>query len=235
LSHYHFTATEGAKKRLVKMGEHEGRVFVVGAPGLDGLENDAHFSRQALCDEVGFLVHNKIVLMVFHPVVQFADAAADEVKKIWEGLQNIDAQILWLLPNADAGGSAIKQEVEKFQAAGTHSLQVITHLPRTKFVSWMKHVDVMLGNSSSGIIEAATFDTAVVNIGIRQQGRERSANVKDVDVNAQQIQSAVLSLLDLRYQEIENVYGSGSSGEKMLKLLTTLPLTQNLLNKLNAY
>lgn len=235
LSHYHFTATEGAKRRLIKMGEDESRVFVVGAPGLDGLADDAHFSRQELCDEVGFLVHKKIILMVFHPVVQYAGIAADEVREIWLGLQNIDAQILWLLPNADAGGAAIKQEIEKIQVAGGKPLHVITHLPRVKFVSWMKHVDMMLGNSSSGIIEAATFGTSVVNIGLRQQGRERSNNLVDVDVDAQQIRCAVLSSLEASLQKNENIYGSGASGKKMLKLLTELPLNQKLLDKINAY
>jgi len=235
LSHYHFTSTQSARERLIKMGERAEHIFVVGAPGLDNLVDTARFSRQALCNEVGFSVDKKVILLVFHPVLQSASEAAIEVKEIFKALKNIESQVLWLLPNADAGGHLIRQEIEKFSKESIMPLHVAVHLPREKFVSWMKHADVMLGNSSSGIIEAATFGTPVVNIGVRQRARERSSNVVDVDIDEKQINEAVLTAFERGRQAVENVYGTGNSGEKMLTLLKNIPISQDVLEKLNAY
>jgi GDP/UDP-N,N'-diacetylbacillosamine 2-epimerase (hydrolysing) len=237
LSHFHFTATDGARERLIKMGELDSNVFRVGAPGLDGLLEDARFSRIDLCREIGFSAFESVALLVFHPVVQEADDAGEQIRCILKALQEIDFQVVCLMPNSDAGGSAVRAELERayLQQGDRKRFHVVTHFPRPKFVSWMRHADVMLGNSSAGIIEAASFNTPVVNIGNRQQGRERSKNVIDVDVHVDQIKSAVTDLMRYGCANIVNVYGDGDSGEKMLDLLCSLPINSKLLSKLNAY
>ena len=236
LSHYHFTATEGAKQRLVKMGEAEKNIFVVGAPGLDSLEDDAVFAREDLCKEAGFDANKPVALMVFHPVVQNAGTAGDEVKEVLRALDAVKLQVICLLPNADAGGLKVRDEIKRWEKSRKVACCVLKHLPRKKFVSWMKHADVMVGNSSSGIIEAATFATPVVNVGIRQQGRERSMNVIDVEgLEAFKIRQAIALCLSQPRKDVTNVYGQGRSGEYMLELLLHIPLGKTVLHKLNAY
>ena len=235
LSHYHFTATEDARNRLIRMGELADRVFIVGAPGLDGLEQDAVLSRSKLCEDVGFSVDVPVILLLFHPVVQDADVAGEQIKVILNALQKFDVQVLCLMPNADAGGSIIRSELEIFQQHKKKQLHLVRHLPRQSFVSWLKHADVMVGNSSSGIIEAATFNTPVVNVGNRQVGRERSANVIDVEIEELKIRHAIELCLSQPRRSVMNVYGEGCSGQRMLDLLVTLPMDKEVLNKLNAY
>lgn len=237
LSHYHFTATDEAKERLIKMGEPADKVFKVGAPGLDGLEENAKRTRSDLCREVGFSTDVGIALLLFHPVVQEAEHAGKQIRVILSALQNSNLQVICLMPNSDSGGALIRSELEMFQQTSSDrkKLHLVTHLQRTDFLSWMKHADIMVGNSSSGIIEAATFDTPVVNIGIRQQGRERSANVIDVSVEELAIERVIESCIRAPLKEIVNVYGDGFSGQRMLGLLCNLPLDKEVLNKLNVY
>lgn len=237
LSHYHFTATAEARTRLIRMGEQADHIFEVGAPGLDGLQEDAFFSRAKLCEDIGFSADQQTALLVFHPVVQEAGQAGEQIKVILDALHSQKLQVICLLPNADAGGGGIRFEIEKYKQMqlDERSFSVVTHLPRSKFVSWMKHVDVMLGNSSSGIIEAAAFNTPVVNIGKRQQGRERSTNVVDVDIEKSGIEKAVEMSLSMSKKKVVNIYGDGCSGQRMLDLLCSLPLDKEIFNKLNAY
>ncbi|MDQ7057299.1 MAG: UDP-N-acetylglucosamine 2-epimerase [Ghiorsea sp.] len=235
LSHYHFTATDGARERLIRMGEEQAHIFTVGAPGLDGLTDDAVCSKKELYHEFGFSEGIATGLMVFHPVVQDASAAGEQMDTVLAAVTKCKMQVVCLLPNADAGSNFIRCSIERFQRENDATFQVLTHLPRKKFISWMKCVDVMIGNSSSGIIEAATFGTPVVNIGCRQQGRERSCNVLDVDVEEQSISEAIKVALQHGEKDVRNVYGDGESGSRMLKLLETLPLDKALMNKLNAY
>lgn len=232
LAHYHFTATSGARERLVRMGERPESIFITGAPGLDGLAELALPSRGLLAANEGFDPERPIALVVFHPVVQQARAAAEQIQGVIEGLQAVDGlQVLLLMPNADAGGESIRAVLGDLRA----DIRVVNHLPRETFCQWLARADVMVGNSSSGIIEAATFGTPVVNVGVRQQGRERSANLVDVPVDAGAICEAVCEALILGRREVKNVYGDGRTGPRIAQLLLELPLTPDLLLKCNAY
>jgi len=235
LSHYHFTATDEARQRLIKMGEKPEHIFTVGAPGLDGLEEESSFSYEELCSEVGFSTRIPTVLLVFHPVVQDAAQAGEQMDEVLAAIEPLGLQVVCWLPNADVGGDFIRQSIDKFQTKGEVLFKAFSHLPRRKFVSWMKYAAVMVGNSSSGIIEAATFDTPVVNVGSRQHGRERSGNVIDVVAKQDAIKSALLAALQRGKADVDNIYGQGASGQHMLELLKSLPLDKALLDKMNAY
>ncbi len=232
LAHYHFTATTGARERLLRMGEREANVFVTGAPGLDGLSEVEVPPRETLLGEAGFDPARPVALVVFHPVVQQADEAAEQMQALLSGLSVIPGlQALLLMPNADAGGEAIRAVIASAEGA----FRVVNHLPREQFCHWLARADVMVGNSSSGVIEAASFDTPVVNVGDRQQGRERSANLVDVAVDNAAIAAAVDGALARGRHPVSNVYGDGHAGERIVELLTTLPLTPELLLKCNVY
>lgn len=234
LSHYHLAATEGSRERLIRMGEREDCIFVTGAPGLDGLREQAHRSRPDLCRQYGLDSEQPIALVLYHPVLQEADRAAEYTQQLMDALHEDAAlQKLVLMPNADAGGSAIRQVLERYRdRPGVH---LLVHLPRGDFISWLAAADVMVGNSSSGIIEAATFGLPVVNIGTRQAGRERNANVTDVPEDRGAIRKAVADALKRGTLACENIYGDGQAGTRIVDRLRELDLGPELLMKSNSY
>lgn len=246
LAHLHFVATEDARDRLVRMGEHGRHIHVTGAPGLDGLAALAQVGREALCQSEGLNPTKRLALFVFHPVLHEAVLAGQQARAALEVLLDEGYQVLALQPNSDAGNAPVRAALEELHREGRLVLK--THLPRPTFVSWMAAVNVFVGNSSSGIIEAATFGTPVINLGSRQNMRERNANVLDISIDAQALRSAlqqvrahtprhanaVPSALHPN-SECVNVYGDGHAGPRIAKLLAELPLPSELLAKCNAY
>jgi GDP/UDP-N,N'-diacetylbacillosamine 2-epimerase (hydrolysing) len=233
LSHLHFVATEDARERLIRMGEQPSKVFVTGAPGLDGLEELASIPRAKLCNEAGFDQVEPVGLFVFHPVLQEADRAGQHAKNVMDALPAAGLQIVALMPNSDAGSEGVRHALE--QLADHPRVRVLTHLPRRSFVSWMAACDVMVGNSSSGIIEAATFGTPVINIGIRQNLRQRNSNVLDIEADAQTVQECVKAALKKGRFPRVNCYGDGHAGERIARYLAALSFDSDLLLKCNAY
>lgn len=233
LSHIHFAATEDARDRLIRMGEKASNVFVTGAPGLDGLQELASVSKAALCEKMEFDPTQGVGLFVFHPVLQEADQAGRDVKSIMQALLAEGLQIVAMMPNSDAGSESVRNELAQF--ANHPKVRVLTHLRRPLFVSWMAACDVMVGNSSSGIIEAATFGTPVINIGIRQNLRERNLNVTDIEAGTATVQTAVRLALEKGRFVQGNRYGNGEAGEQITSHLAHLCLGTELLLKSNAY
>lgn len=233
LSHIHFVATDEAHERLVRMGEDAGRVFVTGAPGLDGLKELATTSRELLCRELEFDPAQRIGLLVFHPVLQEARLAGEHAKALVQGMLDEGLQILALMPNSDAGSEAVRAELERVR--NHPKVRVLAHLPRARFVSWMAACDAMVGNSSSGIIEAATFGTPVINIGIRQNMRQRNLNVTDTAPDINSVRAALQATMQKGRFAAINCYGDGNAGRRIASHLGTLPLTEALLLKCNSY
>jgi GDP/UDP-N,N'-diacetylbacillosamine 2-epimerase (hydrolysing) len=233
LSHFHFTATADARERLVRMGEAPERIWVTGAPGLDGLRELATRSRAELAAEAGLDPSRPVALMVFHPVLQEAASAGAQAQAVVDSLKRHGVQILALLPNADAGSDAIRELLAQRRDAG--DLQLVTHFPRRDFASWMAAADLMVGNSSAGIIEAASFGTPVVNIGMRQNLRERNANVVDCAAEPKAIGAAVDGALRRARFPSQNAYGDGATGPRIAGLLASVPLDPQVLMKTNAY
>jgi GDP/UDP-N,N'-diacetylbacillosamine 2-epimerase (hydrolysing) len=233
LAHYHMTSTEDAKRRLVRMGELESSIFVTGAPGLDGLVIDGSISRAEMFASKGLDPYKELALVVFHPVVQSANLAGDEIKSLLDAVSRQGLQALCLMPNSDAGNHSIRMVYEEYATAGL--IRIANHLPRADFLRWMQVADVMAGNSSSGIIEATTFRLPVVNVGARQHAREHAGNVIDCDAITVEIEQALCRALALRGSKFVNPYGNGDAGRKIVDLLATLPLPASLLSKLNTY
>lgn len=233
LSHYHFVATRGARDRLIGMGENPERVFITGAPGLDGIESVATLSRESLCEAQRLDPGRPVCLVVYHPVLQEAQAAELQARAVAEGVLRTGVQVLALEPNADAGGDLIRGCLREY--VGHPDFRLATHVPRGHFVSWMKHAHAMVGNSSSGIIEAASLGLWVLNVGSRQRLRERSGNVIDVAPNADQIASALGDVLKRPRATAQNIYGDGHAGERIAELLAGVTLDPSLLMKTNAY
>ncbi len=233
LANLHLVATCSARDRLIRMGENEETIHVVGAPGLDGLVEMATRTRTELCKSVGFDCSRPVALLLYHPVLNEADEASDQVAKLVEAALICGYQVLALMPNADAGSDTVGDVLTQARREGRIALK--THLKRTEFVSWMAKVDVMLGNSSSGIIEAASFGTPVVNVGSRQNMRERNMNVVDVPVRADEMCVALEAALKHSRYPCSNLYGDGRAGRRIVELLATTDWSSLRLGKCNAY
>jgi GDP/UDP-N,N'-diacetylbacillosamine 2-epimerase (hydrolysing) len=233
LAGYHFVATQGARERLLKMGEAADRIFVTGAPGLDGLQAHAAGTREATLQALGLPAGSRFVLALFHPVVQQAGEAALQTRTVMQALRELGLPVLWLDPNADAGSRAILDALADADLPpGSRRVQ---HLPRAGFLAAMRHCALIVGNSSSGIIEAASFGTPVVNIGTRQFMREHGTNVIDVDVDGAAILQALRAQAGHGPWPCDNPWGDGRAGERIAQLLARLPLDRSVLEKTNSY
>lgn len=233
LASYHFVATEGSRERLLRMGEDGSRIFVTGAPGLDGLAELGGMAREETARSLGLRSDAPFALAVFHPVVQQAGQAGAQTHAVLLGLQRLGLPVVWLEPNADAGSRDIIAALDTTPLpAGSVRLR---HVPRALFAAAMRHCEVLVGNSSAGIIEAATFGTPVVNIGDRQRLRERTANVLDVAAEAGEVESGVRAAIGHGRWPCENPWGGGKAGERIARLLASLPAGPALLEKVNSY
>jgi GDP/UDP-N,N'-diacetylbacillosamine 2-epimerase (hydrolysing) len=234
LAHVHGVATTGARDRLVAMGEEPWRVHVVGTPGLVGLTSLVKTARAQLALQRGLRSGVPIALVLFHPIVQEADLAGDQMAAVLCAVRAQGFQALCLMPNADAGNSAIRGAIE-MAVSNDEGICVVTHLPREEYVSWLASVDVLVGNSSSGIIEAASLGTPVVNIGDRQAGRERNANTFDCIPQVDAIETALAQALMYPRTDRRNIYGDGRTDMLVADLIEHTPFDAALMKKRLIY
>lgn len=236
LSHWHFVATEQSRERVIRLGERPEHVWITGAPSLDGLAAQGAVPRAQVLADLGLAADARFVLVLFHPVVQEMDDAYRQTAALAQALRETLAasptQILWLAPNADAGSAAILRALDEVPIERLHR---ITHLPRPLYVAALRYAEALVGNSSSGIIEAASFGTPVVNIGNRQRARERNRNTLDCAGDRPAIAAAIAQALAHGRYPAANVYGDGQAGARITHLLATCALGANLLDKVNTY
>ena len=233
LSHLHLCATASARERLIRMGEDPVHVHVTGAPGIDGLTDGKRVSRAQVAARHGLDPDGPLALMVYHPVLQEAEAAGEEAGMILDTILATGTQALVLMPNADAGSDEVREQLEaRRKLAG---VRLVTHLDRPAFLDTMAAADVMIGNSSAGIIEAASFGTPVVNIGTRQNLRERNANVHDVPAEPAAVGAAIVEALEAGRFAPDNIYGDGNAAARIVARLRDTALDKNLMLKVNAY
>lgn len=233
LAHLHLTATADARDRLVRMGEEPAHIHVTGAPGLDGLTDTPRADRTAVAARHGLDPARRFVLMVYHPVLQEAAGAGADTALILEAILVAGAQALVLMPNADAGSDDVRIALEAYR--DNPDVRLVTHLEREAFLDAMAAADAMVGNSSAGIIEAASFGTPVVNIGIRQMQRERNANVVDTPCERGAIAAALATALAQGDAAPANVYGDGQAAARIVAVLRDTPLDFELLRKVNGH
>ncbi len=233
LCQYHLVATRQSRERLLRMGEPAAQVFITGAPGLDGLAQSANVARPELCSLLG-LSDAPFVLALFHPVVQQADEAYLQTQVLLLALQQLALPVVWMAPNADAGSLGILRALDEVDLpAGS---QRFVNLPRAHFCAAMRHCAVLVGNSSAGIIEAASFGTRVLNLGLRQHLRERSDNVVDLpEFDVPSIYKALVHAASQGRSSCDNVYGDGHAGERIVALLSCVPLDSSVILKTNTY
>lgn len=234
LSTYHLVATLASRERLVRMGERPDCIAVTGAPGLDGLVDAAALSKAACLHQLGLPPGSDYVLALFHPVVQQRGEAYAQTVALLSALHQMELPVVWLEPNADAGSLEILRALDALGLPpGSRRLQHLS--PRALFASAMRHATVMVGNSSAGIIEAASFGTPVINVGDRQRLRERNVNVTDVPTEAGALHAALREAVRHGVWPCGNRYGDGRAGERIAQWLLTCSLDRAMLEKANTY
>jgi UDP-hydrolysing UDP-N-acetyl-D-glucosamine 2-epimerase len=232
LSHVHFTSTELARARVVAMGEEEGRVHRTGAPSLDHLRRSPLLSREQLEQRLELDLSRSAAIVTYHPATIARDTTR-EADALFEALQAVPEQVLFCYPNADAGSRALIGRIEAF--LGVCGGRVFVNLEPLVYWSLLRQVELLVGNSSSGIIEAASFALPAVNVGIRQQGREHGPNVLHAEPDAasilDRIQTARSEEFRRSLRNMPNLYGDGCASQRIVSVLASLPLGETLLMK----
>ena len=233
MSHIHFTSTSAARERVIAMDEEEWRVHRAGAPSLDHLRRRTLLSREQVEEQLGLDLQTTTILVVYHPMTIARDTL-QEADALFAALENLTDQILFCYPNADAGSRALIDRTKLFVGRRGHG-RIFTNLDPATYLSLLRQVDMLVGNSSSGIMESASFSLPTINVGLRQQGRERARNVLDADAHPRAILEAVSSARTPEFRGslrgMVNPYGEGFASETIVRVLTTVPLSQELLLK----
>ena len=233
MAHLHFTSTFAARERIIAMGEEPWRVTRAGAPSLDHLLRSKLLSREEIEAKLGARLEESAMVIVYHPVTMAADTL-EETDELFAALRAAEAQLVFCYPNPDAGSRALISRTKEFLAERGNG-KIFVNLDAVTYWSLLRHVQVFLGNSSSGIMETASFRVPTVNIGERQRGRERAANVIDAAANCQAILAAISCARSREFREslggMTNPYGDGKAAEKILQVLTGAPLGRELLVK----
>lgn len=233
MSHVHFTATDAARARVIAMGEEAWRVHRTGAPSLDHLRLRRLLSPQEIESSLGVDVRRPTILVVYHPVT-IARETTREADALFSALDSTSDHIVFCYPNADAGSRALIQRTRSFVAARQNA-EVFVNLGAVTYWSLLRHAAVLLGNSSSGIMEAASFALPTVDVGIRQQGRERARNVLDAAPTTTSILDALRVARSDAFREsldgMTNPYGDGFASERIVEILTSVPLGEALILK----
>lgn len=236
LAQIHLPATEESREQIIRMGEDESRIFVVGAPGLDQILHEPLLSREELERKYPLDFSKPVLLVIQHPVSLEMDRAQSQIRETLEAVIALHYQTIVIYPNADAGGRGMIEVIQEFEQIPF--LKVFPNIPHRDYLSLLGQVSVLIGNSSSALIEAPSFGLPVVNIGTRQRERQRGYNVIDATYDRNDISKCVeRAIHDNKVKEAaklhKNPYGDGNASERIVKILSGIELSNGLLNKCN--
>lgn len=236
LSHIHFVATPLSARRVIQMGENPSNVFIVGAPSIDNILSGEFTQPRDIAKNYDLDLSRPIIIVVQHPVTTEIEDAERQMRETMEAISDIGEQTIVIYPNADAGGRRMIKVIEKYR--DKTFIRIYESVPYMDFLGLMNVADVLVGNSSSGIIEAPSFGLPVVNIGKRQEGRERAENIIDVNHDRKEIKKAIeKALYDENFKRLvkssrnKNPYGDGKAGVRIARILSEIDLSTNLLQK----
>lgn len=228
LSNIHFAATEKSASRIKQMGENPNNIFVVGAPGLDSImKSKDNVDKNYLLNK--YNINKDFALVLQHPVSLEVDDSAFQIQQTLDAVMSTDYQVILVYPNADAGGRAMIDKINEYD------VDAYKNIPHNDFIGLLGLASVLIGNSSSGIIESSSFKLPVINIGTRQSGREKAENVIDVDYDSNEIVNALTYIESEEYENklktCQNPYGDGKASERICKILKDIEINVDLLNK----
>jgi UDP-hydrolysing UDP-N-acetyl-D-glucosamine 2-epimerase len=234
MSHLHFVSTEAYRTRVIQMGEQPSMVFNVGAPGLDMVNEYSLMSLQELASQLSIPLNRAPLLVTFHPVTLDFEQTETQIQQLLEALSEFDYPTIFTYPNADTSGRKIIEAIETYcqSSPNAHAVQ---NLGTRRYYSLMARACSMVGNSSSGIIEAASFELPVVNIGTRQRGRIFGENVVDVACTTPEIVKGIRTVLGDAFRAkisgMANPYGVGVAAAAIMKVLKSTEMGPSTLMK----
>jgi GDP/UDP-N,N'-diacetylbacillosamine 2-epimerase (hydrolysing) len=228
MSHLHFVAAEEYRRRVIQLGEQPERVFLVGGMGVDSICRLKLLDRRELESALGFELEQRNLLITFHPVTLERATAGDQMEELLAAVAALSrTNLIFTMPNADTDGRVLIELINRFVA--THpNARSYTSLGQVRYLSCMKHVDAVVGNSSSGLTEAPSFCKGTINIGDRQRGRLKAASVIDCEPERAAIAAAIAKLYSTQFQStlatVKNPYGEGGASERIAHVLATTGL-----------
>ncbi len=238
LAHLHFAAIKRSASRLLKMGEDKYRIFISGAPGLDDIRSNDFISKGEIIKKYKLDPCKPIILAVQHPVTTEAQDAAYQIRETIKALKDLKMQSIIIYPNADAGGREMIKVIEQYKSSPL--VRFYKNITRSEYLGLMNVASVIIGNSSSGIIEAPLFHLPAVDIGTRQRGRDKAENIIYSGYNKKEIKKAIeKAVFDEKFRNkikrCKNIYGGVNSAEIIANTLAEIKIDQSLLNKQITY
>lgn len=240
MSTYHFATTDTYKRRIIQMGEQPNNVFNVGALGLDNIKSMTILSKKELQKNIDFEIIKPTCILTYHPVTlekRVLDDGIDNLLEILDKRKNL--RVIFTMPNADTNGRSIMKKIKLFVNKNPKRSIFFNSLGQKRYLSSLKYVDFVIGNSSSGIIEAPSFEIPTINIGDRQKGRIRANTVIDCDSTKESIDSAIDKALSkdfiTRCKFVNNPYGDGNTVSKVVEILRNISLEKGDLIKKSFY
>ena len=237
ISNIHFAATKKSKERIIKMGENRRNVILTGSPSIDEIKMSKISSKHELEKKYLVDLDKPLFLLIQHPVTTEFEKSDLQIKMTLDVLSKLKNQTIAILPNSDAGNEQIINQLRIFSKKCSF-LKVFPNLPRNDYLGFLRHCSALIGNSSSGLIEGSYLHTPVINIGIRQLGREKDVNVIDVPIFSKSlILNALKKSLKKKNKKIKNssIYGTGNASKKIVQYLETIPINQRMIQKKLVY
>ena len=229
MSHLHFTATDEYKNRVIQLGEHPARVFNVGGIGIENIKRLKLLTKEAFEKSIDFKLNKKNILVTFHPVTLENSTAKEQFQNILDVIDAlIDTNIIFTKANSDTDGRVINSMIDEYVSQHKHKSVAFTSLGQLRYLSALQYVDVMVGNSSSGLIEAPSFKIGTINIGDRQKGRIMADSVICVNNSYDNIKNGFTKLYSKKFQkklrDVCNPYSNGKASKKIVTILKSIEL-----------
>ena len=224
MSHLHFVAAEEYRRRVIQLGEDPARVFLVGGLGVDNIKRVPLLERAEVEAALGFTLGQRNLLVTFHPATLEADTSARQMSELLAALDALEGtKLIFTMPNADADSHVLFDMIETF-VAGRDNARAFASLGQVLYLSCIKHVDAVVGNSSSGLTEVPSFGKGTINVGDRQRGRLKAASVIDCAPERNDIAAALRRLYSPEFRSVlqtaVNPYGEGGATERILHVLS---------------
>lgn len=228
MSHLHFVATDEYRSRVIQLGENPKNVYLVGGVGIDSIKNLPLLSREELEGQLGIEFGAKSLLITFHPVTLDVESPENQMKELLAALSQLqDTTLIFTMPNADTGGRILIKMIAEFVTQNGNASAFIS-LGQLRYLSCVAQVDGVVGNSSSGLLEAPSFKKGTINIGDRQAGRLQAGSIINCSPKQSSIQAAVERLYSVDFQRslalTRNPYGEGGASERIVKILQEVSL-----------
>ena len=234
LSHLHFVATQEYAQRVEQLGEEKWRIMISGAPSLDNQHSMNLLTRDELSNKYGFSVDIPLLLVTFHPVTLEYEQTKWHIEELLAALDDAEMSVVFTMPNADTNGRIIRRLIDDY-VQDNAAAYAVDNLGTRDYFSFMNIAVAMVGNSSSGIIESPSFKLPVVNIGTRQHGRVKCANIIDVDYNRHDIIAGISKAVDSGFisglDQLVNPYNRGGASEIIVDRLQSVSIDEKLVMK----